>query len=290
MNLDIEIPQGIRFGWIDPHAAQDHPLNWREHPVEQADALDAVLNDVGWAGATILNDRRVEDGWLVSTAPKDGSAQHECLNGSDCLHAVPTILDGHLRKEHSLKRGTKVLAIIGHWTPTQEKIILASHDSITGMATTNHARFLALLEMTKSANPQTNELLESLKAKAQEQLNALLEQQEKRSDGSILELAQVTIADPKHQCAPHDVWRIGEHVLIVADVFREWRVWSAFFNDERADELFLPFAGPFAALTDTAKEHSLVMVQPDPYIAGHILDRFAEVYGNQAIERAENIV
>ena len=41
-------------------------------------------------------------------------------------------------------------------------------------------------------------------------------------------------------------------------------------------DLFLPYPGPFVPLSIKAGNNRLVMVQPDPYIAGHILDRCKE--------------
>lgn len=101
------------------------------------------------------------------------------------------------------------------------------------------------------------------------------------SDGSLLALVNVTIAEPRHQVERHEVWQAGPHFLICADVIREWTEWVDYLSGD--DVLFAPYPGPFVALSLKAKYGRLVMVQPDPYIAGHILDRYAEIHGDHTI-------
>jgi hypothetical protein len=47
---------------------------------------------------------------------------------------------------------------------------------------------------------------------------------------------------------------------------------------------FLPFAGPLVPLSKKADSHTLIMVQPDTYIAGHVLDRYAEIHGEHSVK------
>lgn len=106
--------------------------------------------------------------------------------------------------------------------------------------------------------------------------------------GRLLSLLDVTLADPRHEVHSGDVWRLGkQHTLVCAHVFRDWSSWTRFLD--REDCLFLPFAGPLVALADTAKKYTLVMVQPDPYIAGHILDRYAEVHGESSVRKLDRV-
>jgi hypothetical protein len=52
--------------------------------------------------------------------------------------------------------------------------------------------------------------------------------------------------------------------------------------------LFCPYPGVFVPFGERAKDHVLVMVQPDPYIAGHILDRFTEVFGQRSARKVSS--
>lgn len=101
--------------------------------------------------------------------------------------------------------------------------------------------------------------------------------------GSLLKLVNVTIAEPRHEVTTGDVWNLGPHVLVCVPVMDGWSTWMPFLDSE--DCLFCPYPGPFAPLTIKAKSRRLVMVQPSKYIAGHILDRYAEVKGDGAVQK-----
>ncbi len=110
-------------------------------------------------------------------------------------------------------------------------------------------------------------------------LNAMLNDSE-TSDGSLLSLVDVTVEDPKHQVERGQVWHLGEHILICADVMRDWAVWSPYLAGE--SDLFIPYPGPFVPLSNVTESNRLVMVQPDTYIAGHMLDRYTEIHGEES--------
>jgi hypothetical protein len=102
------------------------------------------------------------------------------------------------------------------------------------------------------------------------------------SDGSLLAAVDVAIDEPRTTVERGDRWRLGQHTLMVCSVIEDWPLWSPLLT---GDVLFCPFPGPFVALSDKAKEKRLVMVQPDPYVAGHIVDRFIEVCGAEHVSR-----
>lgn len=103
-----------------------------------------------------------------------------------------------------------------------------------------------------------------------------------RSDGSLLALADVSVAEPQHKPEPGAVYRLGgRHLLYVCDVMNGWPHWV---TSLQRDALFVPYPGPYAALTSKADTRPLVLVQPDTYIAGHLLDKYAAIHGEQAVE------
>nr|WP_242042081.1 ParB/Srx family N-terminal domain-containing protein [Leptolyngbya sp. FACHB-541] len=103
-----------------------------------------------------------------------------------------------------------------------------------------------------------------------------------RSDGSLLELVEIVIAEPRHQVQRGQVWQLGNHVLVVADVLTGWQSWKDYLS---GDAIFAPYPGPFVPLTVKGEERRLVMVQPDEYIAGHILDQYENVKGAGSVQR-----
>jgi hypothetical protein len=47
----------LRLEWRTPAELAENPRNWRSHPQGQAAALDGLLDEVGWAGALLYNER-----------------------------------------------------------------------------------------------------------------------------------------------------------------------------------------------------------------------------------------
>lgn len=102
------------------------------------------------------------------------------------------------------------------------------------------------------------------------------------SDASLLSLLDVTINEPRSYVRPHDVFRFsGRHVMVIAEVLTEWGLWVGFLKD---DVLFAPYPGVFVPLSERAKDVDLIMVQPDTYIAGHIIDRYKDINGEDSVE------
>lgn len=102
------------------------------------------------------------------------------------------------------------------------------------------------------------------------------------SDSELLRLVNVTIADPSRTVKRGEVWALGPHVLYCTDLFTGWPEYTTELKDPEQDVL-VPFPGPVVALTQRATEKRLVLVQPDGYIAGHILDRYADVHGASTV-------
>lgn len=104
-----------------------------------------------------------------------------------------------------------------------------------------------------------------------------------RSDGSLLELVNIAIDDPTHKPERGDVWMVGHHTLLICSVMTDWGTWTPLLENEAT--IFCPYPGPTAPLSEKAKTLTLIMVQPDQYIAGHLLDRYAEVNGKESVRK-----
>lgn len=102
------------------------------------------------------------------------------------------------------------------------------------------------------------------------------------SDGSLLSIADVAIHDPLHVVRTGQVFELGgRHILVVTDVMRGWQLWASYLEDE--DHLFVPYPGPYVPHTLSAADYRFVMVQPDIYLAGHILDKWAAIKSEKTI-------
>lgn len=74
------------------------------------------------------------------------------------------------------------------------------------------------------------------------------------------------------------IWELGEHRLVVAEVFDGWPRWTPLLIE---DSLFLPYPTPLSPFADRAVGRRLVMVQPERYLAGHLLDKWARISGQE---------
>lgn len=101
--------------------------------------------------------------------------------------------------------------------------------------------------------------------------------------GRLLELVNITIDEPKTKVERGDQYVLsGRHTLFCNSVISDWMVWGHALKD---GALFCPYPGVFVPFGSKAKAHPLVMVQGDPYIAGHIVDRWIEAHGKKSVRK-----
>lgn len=104
-----------------------------------------------------------------------------------------------------------------------------------------------------------------------------------QSDGSLLALLDIAVDEPRSDVQSHDIFRLGgRHILVIAEVLTEWHLWVNYLAGENT--LFAPYPGVFVPLAQRANEVDLVMIQPDLYLAGHILDRYKDINGDTSVE------
>ena len=113
---------------------QANPANWRIHPKAQQEAIDAVLDSVGWVGRVLENQR------------------------------TGHLIDGHLRIMQALKRGdeTPVPFDLVDLDPAEEALVLASIDPIAAMATTDKEKLTEVLNSVASDDQSVAQLLQTI--------------------------------------------------------------------------------------------------------------------------------
>jgi len=258
----------VRSGWVDPEQLLAHPLNYRIHPQFQQDAILANLDEIGQYKPIQLQD------------------------GTD------VVIDGHARVRIALREGKRLWADWTDLTDAEVLIALATGDPISALAEFDRQKYAELLHDTTSTEAATMALLSRIAEEhqiipADDPLTDPLTdpddgdaesagEDEGPSDGSLLALVDVTLADPSHEVERGDVWHLGPHTLICWPVVDGWDRWAHRLHD---DMLLAVHPGPFIPLSRKAEAQPVLMVQPDPYIAGHILDRWAEVKGEATLSR-----
>ena len=98
--------------------------------------------------------------------------------------------------------------------------------------------------------------------------------------GEALRLAGVTVGEPDFDTATGQVWTLGRHRLVVADVHTGWPLWTPLLAE---GALFWPYPTMLAPFAQKAEEHSVVMVQPHPYLAGWLLTKWKRITGDDPV-------
>lgn len=98
----------------------------------------------------------------------------------------------------------------------------------------------------------------------------------------LLSLLNVAYGEPQTEVFSGDVWKLGHHILVIADVMKEWDKYIKYLEKGL---LFLPYPGPFVAVTARMDLQPSIMVQPNIYLAGHILDKYKSVHGEDSVRR-----
>jgi hypothetical protein len=110
-----------------------NPLNWREHPQVQRDALNEIFEKIGWVTGVIVNQR------------------------------TGNLIDGHARVEEALKKDPSgpIPFVEVDLSEEDERTLLLLLDPIGGLAVTNTEKFQQLAD---SLSIETGGLLEVIAA------------------------------------------------------------------------------------------------------------------------------
>ncbi len=109
-----------------------NPKNWRTHPTEQLDTLRGVLSEIGWADCCLV--RETDEGLQL--------------------------IDGHARLE--ISNGGDVPCLILDLTDEEADLLLATHDPLTSMASTDPDKLDELLFGMSSQNEAVQQMLVEL--------------------------------------------------------------------------------------------------------------------------------
>lgn len=119
------------------HQFLANPANWRTHPGIQREALRGLLGDVGWVGAVLENK---QTGHLI---------------------------DGHARIEEALSKdeNQEIPYLLVDLSPEEERLVLASFDPISALATSDKEKLEALLKDVSASSDAVETLLADIAKK-----------------------------------------------------------------------------------------------------------------------------
>jgi hypothetical protein len=100
--------------------------------------------------------------------------------------------------------------------------------------------------------------------------------------GTLLALASVAIGEPRTEVHHGQHWKLGgSHDLLILSVISESQGWRDFLFD---NSLFCPYPNPMTALSIKSQTHHLLLIQPDLYIAAHMLDQYEAIHGTGSVK------
>lgn len=158
-----------------------HPQNWRTHPSAQRNAMRAVLDEVGYAGALLA--RETPEGLML--------------------------IDGHLRSEVTPDETVPVLVL--DVDEAETKKILATFDPISAMAEADKGKLDAVLRDIDTGSEALAKMLEDLA-----ESNGLLEQIT-TEEGPEPQIDKAAEMKAKWGTELGQLWKIGEHRLLCGD-------------------------------------------------------------------------
>lgn len=240
---------------MKPSELLEHPGQWREHTESQAAALVGVLEEIGITDSIKAYFSERAGGKLVTW-------------------------DGHLRR--SLDPDIEWPVDITDLTDSEADFAHATHDPLGAMAGADAAALDSLLGTINTSNPAVQQMLSDLAAESGLYVGSGDGDGENTDGGKLLELTNVSVDDPKYSAQKGEIIHLGGHVLAVMEVINEWALWTHLL---KPNMLLATYAGPFVPMTIKVGTFPVLMVQPDPYIAGHIVDRWIEIHGEETVRR-----
>lgn len=168
-------------GVESPDQILANPANWRVHPKHQQDALEGVLNEVGWVQDVIVNQRT---GHLV---------------------------DGHLRVSLALRRGEPDVPVkYVDLTEAEEALVLATIDPLSALAVTDEGKLRELLDEVNPQESSVQKMLDDM-ARSHRIYEDLI------GDDPSHKIDQAELLRERWETEVGDLWQIGEHRLLIGD-------------------------------------------------------------------------
>lgn len=155
-----------RTAEVEASTLTANDLNWRDHPIEQAQALKTVLDRLGWIKRVIVNERSGK------------------------------IIDGHLRVEEAVKAGATVPVVYVDLSDREEALVLAVLDPLAADAGTDTQKLRELVDALRYGG-ELDDALDELLAQVEGQGGIL------GSDSQPSKVAQLTEQVQCPRCGSH---------------------------------------------------------------------------------------
>ena len=176
----------VGHGDVSPENLLANPRNWRRHPKHQVEALESLLQRVGWVQQVIVN---FQTGLMI---------------------------DGHLRVELAKRRKEAAIPVVYvDLEEDEEALILATFDPISALAETDRDQLEELLKGLEVQDPALQAMLGDLAKGNGLDLSAAL-------DGTLFGADLDSVPEPPAEpvTTPGELIILGRHRLLCGDATR----------------------------------------------------------------------
>jgi hypothetical protein len=199
-----------------------------------------------------------------------GWVQHVVIN-----KRTENMVDGHLRVELAVERNEPIVPVMYvDLSAEEERLVLATLDPIGELASVDADALAGLLDGLDLDDTLNGLFADLIGSPVEAEPPPVLDSEVSASPG---------LDDPGHVVEPGQVWKVGHNFLVVASVYDGWPLYGPLLTEDR---LLVPYPTPVVALTEQARDKTLVMVQPDAWLAGQLLDKYADVRGEDEVALA----
>lgn len=161
----------VGHGEESPDQLMANPFNWRIHPFYQQEALQDVLDEVGWVKHVVVNK------------------------------TTGHIVDGHLRVMQALKQKEATIPVKYVELNEQEELeILATFDPIKELADKHEKRALALAERVKTRSEALRQLVDNLRppqSVTHQEAKAIIAKEHPQNTNAVFALGEFRITLPQ---------------------------------------------------------------------------------------------
>lgn len=270
-------PRRIEYMPIDDLQGAEHNPKGHDKP-----RIANSISRFGFADASILDERT---GRLVAGHGRHGDLIARKEQGKEPPEGV--VVDDDGRWLMPVQRG---------WASRSDEdaqAFLVAHNRLTETGGWDDQGLLELLESINDVDPElldltgyTEDDIEALGSSIDLEADGLAGDGDGEGrvyaseTGALLDIVDVTVAEPTAQPKHGQVWQLGRHTLVVAKVMAEHHLWRHLLDD---DTKLCPYPDPYLTHGTVARENVLLLVQPSTYLAGHTIDKFAAAFPTEAI-------
>jgi hypothetical protein len=259
---------------------------------------------------TQISDMRVDLVPIDSVSEHPDNARRgdvETVRASLRAHGqyVPIVVQrstGHIVKGNHTHRAakeegfTEIAVLFRDYSDDQARRVMLMDNASSDKGTYDTSDLVALLAALEGDFAGTGYDDQDLAALLASLEPVAPEPYDRPSTGSVLGMQDVSLGEPVHVTHRGDVWQMGPvthtlldgageitsgpHHLVVAQVATGWVSYGKFLDE---GSLLLPYPGPYLAVTKLGLTHRCVFVQPDGYMAGHLLDKWASIFGADSV-------